>query len=362
MSLFNRNTNEAAYVGGKKHWADVIKNSGRGDLLVWRQPEEDFNNNSTVIVMPGEEAIFIKGGIIEQVFENGTYKLATENYPFISRLRNAFTGGVSTFNCVVYFIRKAISMEILWGTSSPIQVRDPIMCIMTSVRARGAYKVKINNGAQFLTKLLGNNIPAVLQSDLTKYFDSEFQQHIKSSIARAILNSKKEVLGICADVLSENVRPVLQGIFTEYGVELVAFSIAGIDIPENDPNRQKLEDAFASKGAMNILGAEWGRQQAADILRDLANNPGSGGVAAVGAGLGAGMVAGGVFGGLAQQMLPAMHPQQPATDGGTPRSAASTNATSASVADEIMKLKGLLDAGALTPEEFDAMKKKLLGG
>lgn len=115
MSLFNRNTNEAAYVGGKKHWADVIKNSGRGDLLVWRQPEEDFNNNSTVIVMPGEEAIFIKGGIIEQVFENGTYKLATENYPFISRLRNAFTGGVSTFNCVVYFIRKAISMGDTMG-------------------------------------------------------------------------------------------------------------------------------------------------------------------------------------------------------------------------------------------------------
>lgn len=25
MGLFNKNSNEAAYVGGKKHWADVIK-------------------------------------------------------------------------------------------------------------------------------------------------------------------------------------------------------------------------------------------------------------------------------------------------------------------------------------------------
>lgn len=75
MALFNKNPNEVAYTGGKKHWADVIKNTGSGELLIWRQPEEDFNTNSTLIVMPGEEAIFIKGGTVEQVFENGTYRL-----------------------------------------------------------------------------------------------------------------------------------------------------------------------------------------------------------------------------------------------------------------------------------------------
>ena len=102
MGLFNwKNSNESAYVGGQKHWVDVIKNSGDGKLLIWRQPEEDFNTNSTLIVMPGEQAIFINAGNIEQVFTSGTYKLSTENYPFISRLRNVFSGGISTFNSVV---------------------------------------------------------------------------------------------------------------------------------------------------------------------------------------------------------------------------------------------------------------------
>lgn len=55
MSLFNKNPNEVAYTGGKNHWADVIKNTGPGELLIWRQPEKDFNTNSTLIVMPGEE-------------------------------------------------------------------------------------------------------------------------------------------------------------------------------------------------------------------------------------------------------------------------------------------------------------------
>jgi len=153
MGFFKRNANESAYVGGKKHFADVIKNTGAGELLVWRQPEEDFNNGSTLIVMPGEEAIFIKGGVIEQIFSNGTYVLSTDNYPFISRLRNAFSGGISTFNCVVYFVRKASGLEIRWGTESPIQLRDPVMQIMTSLQARGAYKVQVGDGAKFLTKL-----------------------------------------------------------------------------------------------------------------------------------------------------------------------------------------------------------------
>ena len=369
MSFFSKNPNETTYVGGKKHWADVIKNSGPGELLIWRQPEEDFNTNSTLIVMPGEEAIFIKGGVVEQVFDNGTYKLSTENYPFISRIRNVLTGGISTFNCVVCFVRKALSMEILWGTSSPIQVRDPVMMIMTSVRARGAYKVKIDNGVKFLTKLIGNNINFAVQDELTNYFSNEFQQHIKSSVAKAILSANKEILGICAeqDLLAQNIQFILEGILDEYGVKLTTFSIAGIDIPENDPNRQKLENAFASRGVMNILGPDWGRQQATEILHDLSNNPGSGSVAAAGAGLGMGLAAGSVFGGMAQKIFDPMQQQQQSQSlqqqpgRVTQESATDTDAkASASVADEIVKLKGLLDSGILTQDEFETMKKRLL--
>ena len=66
MSFFRHNPNEVSYVGGRKHWTDVIKNSGPGEMLIWRQPEEDFNVNSTLIVMPGEQAFFVNGGIVEQ--------------------------------------------------------------------------------------------------------------------------------------------------------------------------------------------------------------------------------------------------------------------------------------------------------
>ena len=318
MSLFAKNPNETAYVGGKKHWTDVIKNSGPGELLIWRQPEEDFNTNSTLIVMPGEEAIFIKGGNVESVFDSGTYKLTTENYPFISRLRNASSGGISAFNCVVYFVRKAHSMELYWGTESPIQVRDPVLGIATSVQARGAYKIQVENGVTFLTKLLGNNVNIALQDDLYNYFSSQFQQHIKSNIARYIKSSNQEIMGICSeqDVLADAITPILADIIAEYGLKLCNFSIMGLDVPENDPNRKMLEEAFAQKGTLNILGNDWAKIQSRDILRDLANNPGAGGAGAMMGGMGMGMAAGSVFNSMAQQMFAPMggnvqQPQQP---------------------------------------------------
>ena len=93
MPLFKRNPNETAYTGGKKHITDVLKNSGPEGALLYRIPEEDFNSGSTLIVMPGEEAVFIHRGQVEQVFSEGSYVLSTENYPFLSRLRNAVSGG-----------------------------------------------------------------------------------------------------------------------------------------------------------------------------------------------------------------------------------------------------------------------------
>lgn len=386
MGLFSKNPNEVAYSGGKKHWADVIKNTGPGELLIWRQPEEDFNTNSTLIVMPGEEAIFIKGGTVEQTFENGTYKLSTENYPFISRLRNAFTGGVSTFNCVVYFVRKAHSMEIRWGTDSPIQVRDKVLGIATKLRARGAYKVQIENPVKFLEKLIGNNVPFQLQEELNKYFINEFQSKIKSVIARALNESNTEILGIDArlDEFSEIIEPYMQEILEDYGLKCVKFSIAAIDIDDDELRRKydeigmdaiaKMREAQADKAVMGILGDDWGRQQAANILGDLANNPGAGGVAAAGAGMGMGIGAAGAFGSMAQQMFSPMsgninqqqqQPVQSAPSGRFTQKGASMNSATNSSSTEdpfetLSKLKKLLDAGLIEQSEYDAKKAEIL--
>lgn len=389
MGLFSKNPNEIAYVGGKKHWADVIKNSGPGELLIWRQPEEDFNINSTLIVMPGEEAIFIKCGTVEEVFENGTYKLSTENYPFISRLRNAFTGGISTFNCVVYFVRKADSQEIRWGTETSIQVRDKVWGVRTDARVRGAYKVRVENPVKFLEKLIGNNVAYQLQEELDKYFASEFQGKIKSAVSKFLNSLEQELIGIDAymDELSEKIEPYIDEVVAEYGLKCIRFSLAGLDIDSTkydviDESQMasisKAKLAQGDKAVMDILGDDWARQQSANILGDLACNPGAGGVGAMGAGMGMGMAAGNVFGNMANQMFAPMggqsQQQQPVQPQQSPASRfapkmqsvpkQATSASSSVSADDPMetlgKLKKMLDAGLIEQSEYDAKKNEIL--
>lgn len=362
MGLFNnKNPNESAYEGGKKHWTDVIKNTGPGDLLIWRQPEEDFNTNSTLIVLPGEEAIFINQGSIEQVFESGTYKLSTNNYPFISRLKNAFSGGISTFNSVVYFVRKAHSVEIKWGTDSPIQVRDKVLGIATKLRARGSYKIQIENAGKFLETLVGNNIRYQTQEDLNQYFIAQFQSKIKSAIAKELMASEVEVLGIDArlDEFSEAIQPKIQEILEGNGLKCVAFAIMAIDIDDENGLREKYDQigmsqteivrgAQAQKAAMDTLGINWAQQQSADILKTMAANPGN--IAGqVGAGIGMGAAAGNAFGNMANQMFntaPGMNQPQ--------------STTSEDPMEKLAKLKKMLDAGLIEQADFDSKKAEIL--
>lgn len=387
MAIFNKNANEAAYTGGKKHWTDVIKNSGSGELLIWRQPEEDFNTNSTLVVMPGEEAIFINQGVVEQVFDNGTYKLSTENYPFISRLRNAFSGGVSTFNCVVYFVRKADSKEIRWGTETPIQVRDKVWGIRTDAKVRGAYKVRIENPAKFLEKLIGNNVNYQFQTELNKYFESEFQGKIKTAVSKFLNNLEQELIGIDAylDELSQQIEPYIDEVIQDYGLKCVKFSLAGLDIDSSkydaiDQSQiasiSKVKLAQGDKNVMGVLGDDWGCQQAANILGDLARNPGAGGVGAMGAGMGMGMAAGNVFGNTANQMFAPMNQQttqqQPSqvqsntsSSRFTPKDETNTssnteNDSNEDVVAKLEKLKKMLDAGLIEQSEYDAKKAEIL--
>lgn len=293
MSLFKKNPNEAAFAGCKKHFLDVIKNSGDGNLLIYKCPEEDFNTGSTLIVQEGEEAIFLKDGAVQNVFTAGRHVLSTDNYPFLSRIINAFSGGISTFNCKVYFIRTASSMEILWGTASPIQVRDPIQMIMTSLRARGSFKISVCNGQVFLSKLIGNNVDFLTQEGITLFFRNEMMTHVKSQIAKYIKESNEEILGICSEQeeLSQKLTPALRVIFEEYGVKLLNFSISAIDIPENDPNRQKLEAAYSTKRESQIYGNEYQKFVAREVVTNLSKNDNAAGIAVMGAGMNA---AGGV--------------------------------------------------------------------
>lgn len=360
MGLFgSKNSGNLQY---DKHFINVIKNTGEGDFLIWRQPEEDFNTNSKLIVMPGETAIFVDGGNVVQTFDEGTYQLSTNNYPFISRLKNTISGGVSTFNCVIYFFRKADSKEIKWGTDRPINVRDKVFGILTDVKARGVYKVRITNPVLFLEKMVGNNIRYQEQTDLDDYFNSQMMTKTKSVVTKFLNNYQNEFIGIeqYLDEISEQLMPQINEMMSEYGLQCVNFSIMALDVNTDKYNNidqaqidsvKMMKRATGEQVYMQTLGNNWDKMQSAKILSELAQNEGAGNFTSIGAGLSAGMFAGNAFGQMAQQMV---MPGQNSTD------AVNKTDSEEDPMDTLIKLKKMLEADLISQDEYDEKKKQIL--
>ena len=361
MSIFDTHSSERG--SGDKHFLNSLVNGGGPDMIIWKSPVEDFNTNSVLTVNPGEKALFYKNGQLMQVFGPGRFELKTENYPFLSDLRNLLSGGESTFRCQVYFVRTALSKEVLWGTDSPIQVRDPVQQIQTGLIGRGAYKIKVEDAALFIAKLSGF-VDEFSTHSLDLFFHNQFLQTIKSQIAREVVNSQHEVLGVITrlDELAAQLGRKLAPVFSGFGLRLEVFNISALDIPEDDPNRQALEAAYRRTREMQIMGKDYQLIKTMGIMEDMAQNQAAAGA---GAGMGMGMAAFGLMGQLGQNTLgPTLAgvtaqtpPQQTAQQTAQPASAA---APAADPQAKLTKLKGLLDAGLISQADYDAAKKQVL--
>ncbi len=273
----------------------VIKNDGPAGALFWKFSGEDFRIGSQLIVAENEEALFVKDGMIMNVFGGGRHTLQTNNFPFIDNLLAKFSGGKNAFSCKVFFVNKTHAMELFWGTDSPIQVRDPRWGIATEIKARGSYSIQVADSKKFVLKFVSNNTQIATVEEFSSKFRIAFMQKVKSLIPRAIQESNVEILGICArqDEFAEKLIPELNAAFDEYGVRLVNFYIGALDIPSDDPLRKMVDES----AIMNNLGTNWDRMQQRDILKEsVKNGEGFGGMAA---GIGVGMVAGGVMGTVA---------------------------------------------------------------
>ena len=326
-----KNKNESAYDRGQKTFLSVIKSDNNAgsygamsaDDVFWKVPFEDFNIHSKLIVGESEDALFYKNGVILEVFSGGEYDLETNNYPFLSRIRNLLSDGISVYNARVYYINKAHKLDNRWGTDSAIQVVDKKYNIATSVMARGAYTLQIIDSKKFFLKFVGLNQNRLTAADVIGEFRAPVSQKIKSTIGSVIKSMDDEIIGICSrqDEVAEAVTPQLQPIFDEYGIRLVNFYIEALDIA-NDESRKALEaartkrattqiEAEGEKARLETLGITWAQSESASIMHDAAKNEGSGMVGA-GVGLGFGVAAGANMYNMAgKTMTPLEGEQQP---------------------------------------------------
>lgn len=269
-------------------WVDV-----NNDVLVFKYPlqkREEIMNSSTLVVRESQVALFMHKGEIADVFGPGTYKLATENIPFLTKMLSLATGGNSRIKADVYFINTKRFMGLKWGTQNPIMMRD---AEFGNIRLRGfgTFAIKVDDPTKFMRECFGTN-PIFRVGDITEQYKSSLIQMLTDVIAE----SKISALDLATKYkeLSKQVEAHAKTEFAPLGLKVSNFVIENLSLPED------VEKMLDERTKMSVISDQMGtytQLKAANAMEASANNPNGGNLAGLGVGMGAGAYMGEIFGG-----------------------------------------------------------------
>ena len=265
-----------------KGLASVIKYEGGNDTFVWKHPIEDFNLGSQLIVHESQEAIFFRDGKALDLFGAGRYTLATQNLPLLENLYKLPSNTDEVFHSEVYFINMTTQMGIKWGTDSKVRMFDPASGLHIELGACGNFSLRVNNSRKLVLKLVGtasefrqsevNGVEAFGITFITGKFKALIMNKVKANLARSIKENNINILEIdeYIDVLSDNLKGIINETLDEYGLTMPEFFITSVMTPDDDPNFRRLKQQFADKTLRvreeNIRKAEAEAAQGRKIL------------------------------------------------------------------------------------------------
>lgn len=230
---------------------DVLKYNGPSNVLAWKwQPNngglrsEELRLGSQLVVGPAQEAIFVKGGQILDLFGSGTHTLSTQNLPLIADIVGLAFGGQSPFKAEVYFINKALILDSKFGLL-PFNLIEPNFRVPIPVTSRGSFGVKILDSKLFLKELVGS-VSDFSREKLTQVFRGLISEQVKSSIANFVELNKMNPLALETAVaeISKDVMPSISFSLKSYGLHVELFNIEAISVVDDDQRVKKIAEDY----------------------------------------------------------------------------------------------------------------------
>ena len=311
-----------------------------GQIMVKRVPDSgdyEIKWGAQLTVRESQTAIFFRDGKALDVFGPGRHVLQTQNIPILTKLVTRLGYGKdSPFRAEVYFLNMKLFPNLKWGTSEPILFKDTELQ-MIRLRSYGIFSIQISEPSLFLNKVVGTQ---------GIYADTEIEDYLKNIIITRLTDVFGEQVKTVFDLpkdfneLSLVIRTNIQNDFDALGLKIHNFLINSISVP---PEVQEMIDSRSGMAAVGDID-QFLKFKAALAMESAAENPGGGASTGVGVGAGMGM------GFMLPQML-----------SGAMQSGQGQGQQALSPMDKLKKLKELLDMGALSEEEYDKKKEKLLG-
>lgn len=267
-------------------WKDNTK-----DTVVYRFPVEDryeIMTGSTLVVRESQVALFVHKGKVADVFLPGTYKLSTDNLPFITKILSLPTAFESPIKAEVYYVNTKQFTGQKWGTQNPIAMRDKDFGVI-QLRGYGIYSFRVIDAKVFMDEMFGTN-EMYKTSDVAE----QIRPMIIQSISDTIAESKTSFLDLAANYkeFGESVVANSDKEFRSYGLKLEKLVVENLSLPE------EVEKALSERSRLGIMEDKVGtytQLKAADALEHASKNPSGGNMASLGVGFGVAGTLGGIF-------------------------------------------------------------------
>lgn len=243
MSLFNRtkqnNFNE---------FIDIIEwTNDTADTMIWRfsRQQAKIKSGAQLIVRETQVAVLVNEGRFADVYQPGRYELTSNNMPILTALKGWKCGFSSPFVADIFFISTKKFLNMPWGTAHPIMMRDPEFGPIR-LSAFGSYSFRV---VPYPIKL----IRKVAETDGNFSSDRVTEQlhnFAMTKFTHYLAESKIAVLDLAANLneFSSELTIALKDDFSEYGIELIKFSIENISLPE------AVEEALDKRSSMGVIG------------------------------------------------------------------------------------------------------------
>lgn len=324
---------------------DVVEYpSEMADELVHRFPEvgiADLRIGSQVIVRESQKVVFMRDGHALDTFGPGRHTIATANIPLLIDWVGKAFNNRTPFTAEVYYVSMKEFVDRKWGTAQPIIVKNAGVGLgIALLQGYGSYSFQVADPQQFVTQVVGAQ-GSFGMTDIENRLRTMLLQRLMDLLATT--GGTKNVLEMIAltDELSTGVRVKAQEDFAALGLLLKTFYIGSLK-----PSEKSAEELRA----MGMLDtATYAQLQAADAMRDAAQNPngGAGLTAGIGAGLG--------IGNVLQQSLQGIGTQQAAGAASAAASAIPAVMTTAEAA-AVLKVAEADVIAAITSGELKAKK------
>lgn len=193
--------------------------------LIWKYPIEEIDENVVIICPPTHEVIFIKDGVLEEIYNQGSH------YPI---KKPGLFKKSEKVSCEIIYVNKSIECNINWGTPSRLDVLDPFTKMLVKYGACGKYTIAIENTRRLYEKILSSNNTLTIDS-IKEYFMDSLIYIVKTEMSNMIREYNvgfNEVYSYLEEV-ALRITNKIQPEFQRAGLKMLGLTFTNIIIDED---------------------------------------------------------------------------------------------------------------------------------